>query len=415
MNIFKQITHYVQRLQKNIKQLQDAKADQYQEIETLEHKVKELGKKEVISPSGLSVARILKFRVIGIILYYVSTLFFGVVDIIYLIITSYILSLAMESILEFFQKRGVARWFAIALGYFVVVTVLLWSLVFVIPFVLTQLQDLVRLVLAKFFEIQHLIQVKGLQFTILSNGRLPTYFQDAAISWLNNPEFMNVLQANIQSNIAQIINAGSTYATNIGNTAVTVVTTFFSALFRISLVMTMSILFSIEKEPVIAFIASMAGSRREYYTLKIHKLYKKLGFWLKSQMLLCVYIGIMVRIMLWLLSLFWMDIPNKWSLALISGLTEFIPYLWPILGAIPAVIVALAAHGFAGLVAILVLYFVIQWTENNIIIPVLMNKTLWISPIVVFVSMLVGWMILWVLGVILAIPIAVILSVMFSD
>lgn len=109
MNIFKQITHYVQRLQKNIKQLQDAKADQYQEIETLEHKVKELGKKEVISPSGLSVARILKFRVIGIILYYVSTLFFGVVDIIYLIITSYILSLAMESILEFFQKRGVAR------------------------------------------------------------------------------------------------------------------------------------------------------------------------------------------------------------------------------------------------------------------------------------------------------------------
>jgi predicted PurR-regulated permease PerM len=64
------------------------------------------------------------------------------------------------------------------------------------------------------------------------------------------------------------------------------------------------------------------------------------------------------------------------SLALIAGLMEFLPYIGPVLGAIPALIVAGVDGGTSAFIAVAFLFFGIQWTENNILIPRVMNKTL---------------------------------------
>lgn len=44
---------------------------------------------------------------------------------------------------------------------------------------------------------------------------------------------------------------------------------------------------------------------------KVRILYTKMGLWIKSQLSLCVYIGIIVYVALWILDLFGIDIPNK--------------------------------------------------------------------------------------------------------
>ncbi|MEI7918710.1 MAG: hypothetical protein WCH65_00395 [bacterium] len=66
--------------------------------------------------------------------------------------------------------------------------------------------------------------------------------------------------------------------------------------------------------------------------MKLERIYKKLGIWLKSQLLLCVFIGATMYISLWILTMFGIDLPQKGSLAAIAAMTEFIPYIGPIIG-----------------------------------------------------------------------------------
>ena len=68
-------------------------------------------------------------------------------------------------------------------------------------------------------------------------------------------------------------------------------------------------------------------------------------------------------------------------------------------------------HGFPGLLAVIITYTIIQQFEGNILIPVVMSKTLGINPLLVFVCMLFGGLIMGVFGVVLAVPIAVIVAI----
>ncbi len=415
MSVLNEIKQYMSELTKKIQILQQKNSEQIDEFAQLDKKIETIKDGSPAAQPVFWPKQMFRFRVIGLLVYYIWTLASQVLDVLYLIITAYIISLAMESVIQFFRAKRIGRGGAIALSYSLLFIFLLSSLIFVVPFMLSQMADIVRLILKNIFEFQTLLQANGLEFVVSNNKYLPQFMKDLFVESINNQAFLKSVQMSIQENISQIINVGSSYATDIGNKAVNFLTGFFSALFQIWIVFTLSVFFSIEKEKMIVFLATLWGSRKSYYQLKIEKLYKKLWFWLKSQFFLSIYIGVMVYIFLWILELFGMSIPSKLSLALISGLTEFIPYIGPTLGAIPAILVASSSYWLLWLLVVSCIYFVIQRTENNILIPALMNRTLWISPVLVFISMLIGWMVLWFLGVVLAVPVAVILSVMFED
>jgi predicted PurR-regulated permease PerM len=48
------------------------------------------------------------------------------------------------------------------------------------------------------------------------------------------------------------------------------------------------------------------------------------------------------------------------------------------------------------------------------LIPLLMNKTLGVNPVVIFISMIIWAMILWIVWVLLAVPIAVIITLIME-
>ncbi|MBP7848323.1 AI-2E family transporter [Patescibacteria group bacterium] len=56
---------------------------------------------------------------------------------------------------------------------------------------------------------------------------------------------------------------------------------------------------------------------------------------------------------------------------------------------VPAILVGIASYGFKGLIVVLILYWIIQQSENNILVPMVMNRTLGISPLIIFISMIV--------------------------
>lgn len=93
---------------------------------------------------------------------------------------------------------------------------------------------------------------------------------------------------------------------------------------------------------------------------------------------------------------------------------EFVPYIGPILSVIPAIIIGLGISWEATMM-ILILYIIIQQTENNILVPYIMSKNLDISPLFVFVIMLFGATLGGILGIIVAVPIAGIIKVLYTD
>lgn len=76
--------------------------------------------------------------------------------------------------------------------------------------------------------------------------------------------------------------------------------------------LTLAILFSVEKKSVMKFVASLWGaSSYDYAYAKLDRIYAKLGLWLKGQLILCIYIGIIVYCVLQIMGWIGLDLSHK--------------------------------------------------------------------------------------------------------
>jgi len=400
---------------KKLKFLKFTNDKELEELKKTETSVKKSSKKEINVENLISLdsKSIWLFWLIWLFIVFIWYIWFKSLQIIYLVLAAYIISVAIEAVIDFFQRIKIARWLAIFLSYLIFILFILSWIIFIIPFLFTQLSELIKWWLLYLNDIQALLTTKSLPEIVHSLAWMPEYMQNYILQFLNSPDLVWWVQSNLQQNIAQLAQVWSSYAQTIWNWAVNFVSGIFNFIGQSAIVVTLAALFSIEKKSVIKFIANLWSLKsREYLVIRLEKIYKKLWIWLKSQLLLCVFIWLSVYLALWILAMFGIDLPSKWSLALISWLTEFIPYLWPILWWIAWVLVALIHYWISGAFVVLIIYFAIQRLENNVFIPLLMNKTLGVNPVVVFVSMLIWWLIMWFLWVLLAVPIAAIISLL---
>jgi predicted PurR-regulated permease PerM len=90
------------------------------------------------------------------------------------------------------------------------------------------------------------------------------------------------------------------------------------------------------------------------------------------------------------------------------GLMELIPYIGPIIGPLPAVIVALFAHPITAL-WVTILFIALQQLEGHIVAPQVFGYSLRINPILIILSLLIGGQLYGVAGALIALPVAAIL------
>jgi predicted PurR-regulated permease PerM len=114
------------------------------------------------------------------------------------------------------------------------------------------------------------------------------------------------------------------------------------------------------------------------------------------------------------LGFYFIGVPYALSLAIFAGLMEIVPYVGPIVSAIPAVILGLTISPMTGLM-VLILVFAVQQFENHVIVPQIMKKALGLDPIAIILALLIGLKLGGVLGAILAIPIATAIGVVIED
>jgi predicted PurR-regulated permease PerM len=90
------------------------------------------------------------------------------------------------------------------------------------------------------------------------------------------------------------------------------------------------------------------------------------------------------------------------------GLMEFIPYIGPIIGPLPAIIVALF-HDPISAVWLIALFVGLQQLEGHVVAPQVFRISLRINPILIILSLLVGYQIYGIAGALLALPVATVI------
>jgi predicted PurR-regulated permease PerM len=171
--------------------------------------------------------------------------------------------------------------------------------------------------------------------------------------------------------------------------------------------------FSVQENAVKQFIVWLTPKGKEEKTvLIIEKIQSRLGLWLRGQMLLSLIIFIITYVGLKILG-----IKYALVLALLAGFFEVVPYLGPILSAVPAVFLTLISPwgGWFKALMVLVLYVVVQQAENNVIVPKVMARTVGLNPLIVIISILIGAKIAGVAGALVAVPVATALAVVLKE
>jgi predicted PurR-regulated permease PerM len=124
-----------------------------------------------------------------------------------------------------------------------------------------------------------------------------------------------------------------------------------------------------------------------------------LAAWMRGQVILVLAVGVASYAGLRLLGM-----EYALPLAVIAGLTEAIPIVGPILGAIPAVVLGFGHSVEMGLLVSL-LYLVIQQVEGYFLVPRVMERAIGLHPLTVLVALIAGATLNGMVGALLAVPV----------
>ncbi len=227
------------------------------------------------------------------------------------------------------------------------------------------------------------------QTTNLVNN-LPNYLHDLEISKYLNEDVTKQLLSQLGSFPGQLIKAGVSLFGNILNILTVLIFAFYLLLVRDKFDTSLEFLFGKEKTKDVADL--------------INNLEIKLGGWARGQFLLMFSIGTFSYVGYTLLG-----IPYALPLAMLAGIFEMVPYIGPIVAAIPAIILGFSISSFLGFAAI-GLTVLIQQIENYVLVPKIMEKSTGVSPIITLLSLAIGFKPAGIIGMIIGVPIVIIIQ-----
>ncbi len=133
--------------------------------------------------------------------------------------------------------------------------------------------------------------------------------------------------------------------------------------------------------------------------------------YVRGQLLFSVIMGASAALGLWIfgaLGIFQSGQQFALFLGAFYGLMEFIPYIGPIIGPLPAILIGLFESP-ATAVWLIALFVGLQQLEGHLVAPQVFRLSLRINPILVILALLIGYQIYGIAGALLALPISTVI------
>ncbi len=219
---------------------------------------------------------------------------------------------------------------------------------------------------------------------------------------LSQVEYLSLHQQEITS---QIISSMGTIPVNVARLASGV----FSNVLNLVTVIVISFYLLVERENLDKIVARYIGSRRAAKVSQtVTAVEHKLGGWVRAELMLMIFVGTLTYLGLKVLGM-----ENALPLALLAGMLEIVPSIGPTISAIPAIIIALTIHPLLA-VSTAALYFLVQFIENNFLVPQIMEKAAGVNPLVSIISLMIGFRLAGTVGAIISIPTVLVLETVIT-
>lgn len=331
-----------------------------------------------MKPIDISVGVVLRTILIILGLWFL----YMIKDVLALLFLSIVLVSAIEPMVDWMQKKKIPRSVGVLLIYLFLVLLIGVSVYFLIPPIEKQFSDFTQ------------------NFSQYSEKTSNSFqgirdFLDKSHIVFDTQKFFENLGNDISNS------SGGIFATTVG---------VFSGLISTIVVLSLTFYMAAKEDGFGKFIVLVVPENHQRYALSLTERIKdKIGKWMQGQLILMFvvfvldYIGLLI-----------VGIPYALVLAIFAGLMEIIPYVGPIISAIPGIILGFLISPITGLFVFLV-YVVVQQLENHIITPQIMKKAVGLNPIVVILALLVGAKLGGAFGAIVAIPVATAGSIFISD
>jgi predicted PurR-regulated permease PerM len=148
--------------------------------------------------------------------------------------------------------------------------------------------------------------------------------------------------------------------------------------------------------------------KRERGAAVLNELGQTLKLWLRGKLLSMALIGAATAIGLTLLG-----VPLALALGLLAGLLDFIPYLGPIMAAVPALLIAFSQGPVLALYVVL-LFAILQSLEGYLLLPMVERKTVALPPALTIAMQVFMGLAFGLLGVALATPLTAVATVLIA-
>jgi predicted PurR-regulated permease PerM len=301
-------------------------------------------------------------------------------DIILILFVVMILVSAIYPIADWFQSKKIPRLIGVLIIYLIFLALISFIVFLLIPPLVEEVRQL--------------------------TNDFPHYWTKISTEVTNLGAYSSEYGLQIQDNLKNLNNALNRAASSVFS----ILADVFDGILSLMVVLVLTFYMVAEKEALKDILRSAVPIQYQPHLVRlVVKMQKKLGQWVRGQLILCFIIGAMVYVGLSILG-----IKYALVLGLFAALTEFIPYLGPIIGSIPAIFIAFSQSPVLALFVV-ILFVLVNQLENHIIVPKLMQKMTGINPVVSIIALLIGAEIAGIIGVILAIPIAICVSVILED
>jgi predicted PurR-regulated permease PerM len=199
-------------------------------------------------------------------------------------------------------------------------------------------------------------------------------------------------------------------ATNdIASTATDLLKTIVTGALGLILVIVLSVYMLLYADRIGALVRRVMppgdGSPEDDYPTRVQR---AVGGYLRGQLLFSLLMGLGAGIGCWVLGkLGVFNAGDDYALAFgaFFGLMELVPFLGPILGALPPILVALFDNPVSA-IWVGAFFLALQQVEGHVVAPQIFGKTLRINPLLVIFALLFGGEIYGILGALLALPLA---------
>ncbi|MFA6397910.1 MAG: AI-2E family transporter [Candidatus Paceibacterota bacterium] len=341
-----------------------------------------MAKKEITSISTGTIVRFILVIALVFILYYLRNL-------VLVLLTSIVLASFVKIAARRVEKWKINRVLGVTLIYVITISILIGLFYVFIPVFVDEISNFVSQI-SKYLPPDNILNT----------------FQSSNIS--NAQDVFSKLSSN--SSLSDIILSAKNLIAGLSSGFIGTFIAVFGGLVNLILIIVFSFLLSIQEDGIENFLRVVIPLKHEEYAIDLWKRsQRKIALWVRGQFLLGLIVGVLIY-----LGLAIFDIKYALMISLIAAIGELIPF-GIYLAMVPALLFAFLDGGMAMTLIVLGLFFIVIQFEHYLLNPLVVKKVVGIPPIVVILSILIGWELAGFWGVVLAVPVSVVLLEFTGD